>query len=142
MSRQHIPTSLRRLVSERAGYRCGYCRTSQAYSGVQFHIEHIIPLAAGGLTVESNLWLACALCNGYKGSKTQGTDPSTGEVVALFNPRTQKWNEHFTWSEDGLQIMGRSACGRATVVELQLNNEYVLPARRNWVGVGWHPPRE
>ena len=29
-------------------------------------IEHIIPLAKGGTDDESNLWLACPICNGHK----------------------------------------------------------------------------
>lgn len=141
MSRSHIPDSLRRAVAEQAGYRCGYCQTAQSYSGVQLHIEHIIALAAGGLTTESNLWLACALCNGYKGARTHGLDPITTEVVPLFNPRTQNWFDHFVWSEDGSLIIGQTPCGRATVATLQLNNDYIVPARKHWVRVGWHPPR-
>ena len=33
------------------------------------HIEHIMPLAAGGETIEDNLWLSCLLCNGHKATK-------------------------------------------------------------------------
>ncbi|WP_260441293.1 HNH endonuclease [Microcystis sp. M31BS1] len=33
-------------------------------------IEHIIPKAKGGSDDEYNLWLACRLCNGYKGRQT------------------------------------------------------------------------
>jgi hypothetical protein len=131
---------LRQAIAEQAGHRCGYCQTAQTYSGVPLHIEHIVPLSAGGETTESNLWLACALCNGHKGAQTHGVDPATGELTPLFNPRTQKWLDHFAWSNDGTLILGQTPCGRATVVMLQLNNEYVVPARKNWVRVGWHPP--
>lgn len=141
MSHRYVPPALRHTIAEDAGHRCGYCQTAQAYSGIQLHIEHIIPLAAGGETIESNLWLACALCNGYKGTQTHAPDPVTNGLVPLFNPRTQNWLEHFAWSEDGLLIIGQTPCGRATVLALQLNNEYITPARRNWVRVGWHPPR-
>ena len=104
------------------------------------HIEHIIPLAAGGNSEEDNLWLACPLCNGYKGTQTQFPDPDSGMSVQLFNPRQQKWPDHFCWSEDGLQIVGKTACGRATVIALKLNNNFFLQARRRWVMAGWHPP--
>lgn len=104
------------------------------------HVEHIIPKAAGGPSTEENLWLACPLCNGYKGTQTHGTDPESGEQVSLFNPRRQTWREHFRWSEDGTLITGQTACGRATVVALQLNNEHLVRARRRWVMAGWHPP--
>jgi hypothetical protein len=106
------------------------------------HIEHIVPLSRGGSSDETNLWLACAWCNSYKGTKTHAEDPMTGKDVPLFNPRTQRWQDHFRWSEDGLRIIGLTSTGRATVLALQLNNEFILPARRHWVLAGWHPPRE
>ena len=62
--------------------------------------------------------------------------------MQLFNPRTQKWNRHFIWSEDGTHIVGRTACGRATVLALQLNNTCALMVRREWIRAGWHPPKE
>jgi geranylgeranyl pyrophosphate synthase len=58
----------------------------------------------------------------------------------LFNPRRQKWSRHFVWSEDGTLIIGKTACGRATVVALQLNNPIAVLVRQQWVAVGWHPP--
>jgi 5-methylcytosine-specific restriction endonuclease McrA len=105
------------------------------------HVEHIIPLAVGGSSTEDNLWLACPLCNGYKGTQTHYVDPVSDEQVPLFNPRQQIWNEHFRWSEDGTEIIGKTACGRSTVIALKLNNEYLVRARRRWVAVGWHPPQ-
>lgn len=104
-------------------------------------IEHIIPRALGGPTTQDNLWLACPLCNGHKAARTHGIDPVTGRQVPLFNPRKQIWYEHLTWSGDGTHILGLTACGRATVETLQLNNEYLVNARRRWVMVGWHPPK-
>jgi hypothetical protein len=106
------------------------------------HIDHIIPLAADGMSDETNLWLSCPLCNGYKGAKTDAIDPESGVIVPLFNPRTQSWAEHFQWSEDGLAIIGITAIGRATVVAVQLNNPFLTQARRRWVLAGWHPPRD
>jgi len=142
MSRPHIPTSLRRAIAEQSGQRCGYCQTALAYSGIQLHVEHIIPLAAGGETIELNLWLACALCNRHKGVQTHAIDPATNDRVALFNPRTQNWLEHFVWSKEGVYVVGQTPCGRATVVALRLNNDYIVPARKNWVRAGWHPPHQ
>jgi hypothetical protein len=106
------------------------------------HIEHIVPLSHGGTSDETNLWLACAWCNSYKGDRTHALDPITGEEVPLFNPRAQRWLDHFQWSEDGTQIAGLTPTGRATVLALRLNNEFILAARRHWVLAGWHPPQE
>ena len=80
--------------------------------------------------------------NGFKGVQTEGTDPETGESVRLFNPRVQRWPEHFAWSDDGTLVLGRTPCGRATVGVLQLNNVIAVMVRREWVAAGWHPPRD
>ena len=140
MPRPSIPDTLRHKVTEDARYRCGYCLTSQQITGMPMHIDHIIPLAAGGNSDEANLWLACPLCNGFKSTRTHFTDSATGDEVALFNPRTQVWSEHFTWSENGTQIIGQTPQGRATVEALKLNNAHLTAARRRWVVAGWHPP--
>ncbi len=105
-------------------------------------LDHIIPQAAAGLTTEENLWLACRRCNEFKGSQTQAYDPETGDQIPLFNPRRQIWREHFEWSENGAEILGKTPCGRATVVALQMNNPEIVVTRRLWVGAGWWPPQE
>jgi hypothetical protein len=106
------------------------------------HIEHIVPVVAGGTSLEDNLWLACALCNGYKATQINALDSVTGEIVPLYNPRRQRWASHFDWSADGTEILGQTPTGRATVFALKLNNEYLTRARRRWVAASWHPPTE
>ncbi|MEM8642683.1 MAG: HNH endonuclease [Cyanobacteria bacterium P01_G01_bin.54] len=108
----------------------------------KLEIEHLIPLAKGGTDDEINLWLACRLCNAYKGIQTDAIDPLTGASVSLFNPRLQVWHEHFSWSSEGVAVMGKTACGRATVAALQLNNDLAILVRGHWVNAGWHPPQD
>jgi len=60
--------------------------------------------------------------------------------VPLFNPRRQRWLDHFSWSDDGTRVVGITPAGRATVMALRLNNAEIVAARRRWVAVGWHPP--
>lgn len=67
-------------------------------------------------------------------------DPQTNEQVPLFNPRSQKWFEHFTWHPNGTHIIGLTPHGRATVMALHLNNDYIAETRRFWVEAGWWPP--
>jgi hypothetical protein len=125
-----------------AGGRCGYCHTPEALIGMPLEFEHLYPEARGGATVRENLWLACTRCNDFKGHRTDAVDPQTGETVQLFNLRTQSWIEHFSWSPDGTLIIGLTPIGRATVVVLRLNNEFIVVARRFWVEAGWWPPSE
>jgi len=137
-----IPEEIRVRIRTEAKNQCGYCRSLQKYVLGILEIEHIIPKAAGGTNDEENLWLACRLCNSYKGTQTYAKDPETNRKVKLFNPRQQKWPYHFTWTNDGTQIVGITACGRTTVLALQLNNPYAVAVRQAWVSAGWHPPAE
>ncbi|MCB8942708.1 MAG: HNH endonuclease [Ardenticatenaceae bacterium] len=137
----YLSDSLRQEVYVRANYRCEYCLTSQRISGGQMHIEHILPSSRGGTTETHNLCLACAWCNSYKGTKIEAIDPISHKVVSLFNPRTQQWADHFQWHAAGVEVMGMTPIGRATVEALKMNNEYIVPAREQWLLAGWHPPR-
>jgi hypothetical protein len=114
----------------------------QEYVPWTLEIEHIVPKSKGGTDDEENLCLACRSCNLFKGNQTHGRDPLTGRLVRLFNPRRQRWQRHFRWSEDGVFVIGRTACGRATVVVLNLNNLVAITVRRNWIAAGWHPPAD
>jgi hypothetical protein len=105
-------------------------------------VEHIIPRARHGKTTFNNLCLACHRCNEYKGDRVEALDSVTGETVPLFNPYLPRWHEHFKWSRNGVEIVGTTQCGRATVNALRLNNEDIVAARHIWVMVGFHPPIE
>ncbi len=100
-------------------------------------IDHINPESKGGETVRENLWLACRRCNEFKGSRTEAVDPVTNETAPLFNPRTQSWNVHFVWSEEGIRVIGLTAVGRATVIALRLNNDEIVASRYLWIQAGW-----
>ncbi len=136
MRKTRISSRLRRRVAEAAGYRCGYCLTPQRITGMKMQIDHMIPEAAQGPTIEENLWLACASCNAFKGERTHALDPVTGRRVHLFNPRKQRWSRHFKWGDGGTEIVGLTACGRVTVAALQMNHREIVGARELWVSAG------
>jgi hypothetical protein len=142
MSKTYIPKALRARVAAQGQYRCGYCLTSESIVGYEMDIDHLIPEALGGQTVEENLWPACNRCNEHKGDRVQAPDPLTGDVTPLFNPRAQRWSEHFAWTSTGDQIIGKTPVGRATVEALQLNRQALVKARRVWVAAGLHPPKD
>ena len=142
MTRTYIAKWLRDRVAESAGHRCGYCLSAEQIVGTRMEIDHIVPRSAGGLTEEDNLWLACSLCNDHKSDRIVATDPLSGELVRLFDPRRQIWSQHFRWSAAGEWIVGRTATGRATVAALDLNRASLVVARRLWARAGWHPPSE
>jgi len=135
---KHIPARLRRLVIQRAAGCCEYCGLSQEGQEATFHIDHVIPLAAGGETVAENLALACVSCSLRKAARQTAIDPQSGEEVTLYNPRRDTWHEHFQW--DGVYLVGLTATGRATVEALNMNRVLILAIRREEAAMGRHPP--
>ena len=53
-----IAPSLHAEVVLRAGQRCEYCQRSQLGQEATFHIDHVVPRAAGGPATADNLALA------------------------------------------------------------------------------------
>lgn len=128
-----MPHRLRGLVAERAGYRCEYCLAPERLSNSLFEVEHIVPRYLSGADDKTNLALACRACNGSKLTAIAATDPRTGIVVRLFNPRTDRWGDHFTVEADSGEITGRTDVGRATVARLRMNDTHQRRARRIWI---------
>ena len=62
-------------------------------------------------------------CNLRKGSDLTAIDPVEGVLAPLFNPRVQRWSEHFTVANASL--VGTTPTGRVTVALLRMND----PAR-------------
>lgn len=135
-----IPAALRRTTIRRAENRCEYCQLSQLGQAATFHIDHVIPVAAGGQTAADNLALACVACSLYKGAKQEIADPETGSTVSIFNPRQQTWGEHFQW--EGVRVVGLTAVGRATICVLRMNRQIVLAIRAEEELLGRHPPQQ
>jgi 5-methylcytosine-specific restriction endonuclease McrA len=101
MSPRGVSAAVRQRVAIAARFRCGYCLTAQRIIGPLLEIDHIIPEARGGTSVEENLWLACPMCNSHKADRQEALDPESRAMVALFNPRAERWEEHFEWIEAG-----------------------------------------
>ena len=118
----------RQFVRERAEFRCEYCRLPQAYApAVRFHVEHIRARQHRGADELDNLAFACPRCNSFKGPDLTTHDPQTDDQVSVFNPRVDSWHEHFAL--DGLQIVGITSIGRATVELLNMNEEERIQVR-------------
>ncbi len=142
MNRVPIPEEIQARVRAAANNRCGYCLCSQAYVPDWRQIEHLTAHALGGSDEEENLWLACGWCNRHRGFRSFYFDSISQQTVPLFNPRLQRWREHFQWDEERVRIQGLTPVGRATVEALSLNHPLLLQVRRKWVEVGWHPPED
>lgn len=132
-------SELRRQIVERADNRCEYCMIHQDDAIATHQIDHVIADKHGGPTSAENLALSCMLCNLRKGSDLSSIDPVSGDIVPLFNPRTQHWSEHF--HIDGVRIEGVTPEGRTTVDFLRLNSYERMAERRELSIAGRFPPR-
>lgn len=121
-------TDLSDEVRRRANGVCEYCHIPEVAFRRPFHIEHVIARQHGGATEAGNLALACWMSNLKKGPNLAGIDPQTGQVARLFNPRSDRWADHFSFGiggavARGIEIRGLTAIGRATTVVLGMNAE-------------------
>lgn len=142
MTESYVSAGLRRLIVQRAGNCCEYCKYPGHYSPQNLSLDHVTPRFGGGETTADNLALSCQGCNSHKATRTETEDPATGIIVALFNPRRQRWRDHFAWGSDHVSVVGLTAIGRATIEALELNREGLVNMRRVLYEIGEHPPKE
>ena len=126
-------------VAERANFICEYCRAPEEASNFVSEVEHIIPVSQNGVDDLGNLALACRACNVFKANFLKGRDENGAETERLFNPRLDRWNEHFQVNLNTLEITGTSEIGRGTVYRLRMNSERQLRSRRQWHRFGLFP---
>jgi 5-methylcytosine-specific restriction endonuclease McrA len=142
MAERRPSTEERRQVEARARGCCEYCRSQARFAVQSFSVEHVEPRSQKGPTTLDNLALCCQGCNNHKYTKTEAPDPLTDQVVPLYNPRRQRWTDHFAWVEDFTRIIGLTPSGRATVEALHLNRPGLVNLRRVLYAAGEHPPAE
>ena len=120
-----ISQQLRREIRARANGRCEYCRILEKLLLAGCEVDHIVSRKHGGITELSNLALSCARCNRAKGTDIGSIHPGATAFVRLFNPRLDRWDEHFVM--DGPRIVGVTPVGQVTVKLLRFNdNERLL----------------
>jgi 5-methylcytosine-specific restriction endonuclease McrA len=83
------------------------------------------------------LALSCLSCNRHKGSDFATIDQVTKEIVPLFNPRRQVWNEHFYL--EGARIEGKTQIGQGTARLLQFNVPNRVLERQVLMSQGLYP---
>ncbi len=125
--------STRKVVRERADYRCEYCHLPElATPFLSFHLEHVIAQQHQVDDTLNNLALACDRCNAFKGPNLSSIDPASKKIVQLFNPRTDTWDDHFRL--DAGLIIGLTPTGRATAKLLTMNAPRRVELRREMLG--------
>ena len=140
MPGDRVGAELRRLVAARANQLCEYCLLHEEDTYFGCEVDHVVSRKHGGLTEEDNLAYACALCNRNKGSDIASLDPDTGELVRLYNPRRDRWVDHFQLADDGFTINPLTPAGRVTVRLLGLSHHDRLLERMQLRELGRYPP--
>jgi hypothetical protein len=128
----------KKLAAIRADGRCEYCRVLEYLSNYEFHLEHIIGLQHGGPSLSDNLAYSCSWCNWKKGPNIATILASGGELIPLFNPRSQNWHDHFTVETSGV-LVGKSSIGQATIKLLELNHLERIKERIEMMEGGFYP---
>jgi len=133
----YVSDELRRLVATRADYLCEYCLIHQDDTFFGCEVDHIVSLKHSGPTQAENLAYACSFCNRYKGSDIASVSLETSELVRLFNPRADRWADHFRLSGNVIEPI--TSIGEATARILKFNeNEHILE-REGLVAIGRYP---
>ena len=133
-----ISTELRKTVADRANQLCEYCLIAEADTFYGCEVDHIISLKHGGSSDPDNLAYACALCNRAKGSDI-GSITAAGEFIRFFNPRTDRWSDHFRL--DAATIQPLTPIGEVTVRIFALNDSARLHEREEMIRFGIYPSR-
>lgn len=137
MSITYISAELRRLVVARAEGLCEYCLIAEEDSFYGCEIDHIISEKHGGPTQEGNLAYACVFCNQAKGSDVGSVHWESGEFVRFFDPRGDRWGDHFVLT--GSRIEGRTTVGAVTARILGFNTVERLLERETLQSIHRYP---
>jgi HNH endonuclease len=126
-------------VASRAAHRCEYCFAPEVIYNFVFEVDHILPLAKRGKSELANLALACRSCNLYKGKAVAALDLETNKLMPFFQPRQDRWEEHFRVNEQTCLLEGLTAKGKVTIFALKLTSQSQVSARRQWLRLGIYP---
>ncbi len=135
----YVPSEVRRFVAKRAGSTCEYCLIHEADTFYGCEVDHIVSVKHGGPSDETNLAFACMTCNRNKGSDLGSLTRRTRQLVRFFNPRTDRWMEHFRLSRHKIQPL--TEIGEVTVKIFKFNDPDRVLERRELTAAGRYPSR-
>lgn len=148
MERPYLSQDLRRQVAARAHNLCEYCLIHETDTAFGCAVDHIISLKHGGTSEADNLAYACVFCNRFKGSDIGSIVWATQEFTRFYNPRRDRWAEHFQLQDTILhpvtaigdvtaRILGFNDSDRTLERQILINqNKYPHPAALRLIGDG------
>jgi len=135
-----VGPSLRRQIRERSWGVCEYClvHKDDLFHGCE--VDHILSVKHGGLSVLENLAFACFHCNRHKGTDLGSVTVRTSALVRFYNPRLDRWKEHFYWNESRIEPL--TDIGEVTVRLLDFNHPERVVFRKLLSETGRYPTVE
>lgn len=135
---RYIDAELRLLVAERAEYLCEYCLIHEDDTYIGCEIDHVISQKHGGKNSADNLAYSCFFRNRHKGSDVGSVLVESDEFVRFYNPRKDKWAEHFRL--EGSCIQPLTKIGEATCrILLRFNSSERLIERETLIDISRYP---
>lgn len=124
----------KQLIAITCGNSCVYCGIDDAtYGGLDnFHVEHYRPKSRFVKLKNSieNLYLACAICNRFKGDDWPNEPSPSHDVVAYPDPIFVDYNSLFYIERGTCIISGVNIASRYVVERLYLNRPQLIRERR------------
>ncbi len=134
---KYLSDDLRNRVAARADHLCEYCLIHEDDTFFGCQVDHIVSVKHGGPTEIDNLAYACAFCNRQKGSDIGSMVWRTGEFVRFYNPRKDKWADHFQLN--GARIDSLTDIGEVTARILGFNETDRVLERDALIAVSRYP---
>jgi hypothetical protein len=100
-------------------------------------VDHIVSRKHGGPSSAENLAWCCLRCNIRKGTDLGSLTAVGGQLIRLFNPRTDRWSDHFRLK--GAVIDPMTPEGEVTARLLQLNLDKRVVERVLLLATGTYP---
>jgi len=111
-----ISQETREAVRLRAQFACEYCGVTETDTGSELTIDHFQPQSRGGADSEDNLVYCCHRCNEFKANYW----PTLLEDISLWNPRIERYSDHFTILSNGT-LIPTTQVATFTLLRLRLN---------------------
>jgi hypothetical protein len=140
MSITYISAELRRLVVLRAEGLCEYSLIAEGDTVYGCAVDHIISEKHGGPTLADNLAYACVFCNQAKASDVGSIHWESGDFIRFFNPRADRWRDHFALVGEGIEPL--TPIGTVTARILAFNTAERLLERQLLQAVSRYPSPE
>ncbi len=133
-----VPRSLQQHIRERVGGLCESCHLPDTSTTLPFQIDHIIAEKPAGRTILENLAYCCLHGNALKGPNIAGVDRETQEVVRVFHPRNDRWEEQRFGRLTSLRVYSHHERGTPSAEALRLGQRARPPPAtlENCIGLG------